>query len=306
MSKLSDKLVSVVIPTYQRPKYFIEALESVLAQTHTNLEIFVTDNSHNAKTKDAIQPYLRADSRIIYEHHPEYDDGRANWHRAMRYNNPRAEYVNWLMDDDLFKPSKIEDMLQIYQEYPDVALVTSARELIDEKGSLIEVFNPLRTKSDTIYSGVNAGKMLFINMNNYIGEPTTALIKKTNQCNNTLGWYPTQGTMYGISDFPTWCACLERGDLYYMVEPKSSFRIHASQQQRDINMRVTGVICWGLLIEYAWKNKIYIDDCKTYVHCVNIWRKVFANLSDLLFDIEYTDCQRLNDMLDIYNRLKVE
>lgn len=305
MSRIKDKLVSIVIPTYQRPKYFIEALESVLAQTHTNLEIFVTDNSHNTETKEEIQKYLKEDSRIIYEHHPEYMDGISNWQRAMSYDNPRAEYVNWLMDDDLFKPNKIEDMLRAYEAYPDVALVTSSRELIDENGDVINVLNSLKLEVDTICPGANAGKMLFINMNNYIGEPTTALIKKANQCNNTLGWYPTQNSLYGISDFPTWCACLEHGNLLYMVEPRSSFRIHPSQQQRDTNIRVAIVNCWGLLIEYAWKNKIYIDDYSTYVCCVKLWRAMFAQLTEHLHDIDYSDCRRLNDLIEMYNKLDI-
>lgn len=50
MSKFRNKLVSVIIPKYQRSKYFIEALESVLRQTHTNFEIFITDNRHDTDT----------------------------------------------------------------------------------------------------------------------------------------------------------------------------------------------------------------------------------------------------------------
>ena len=39
----SEPLVSIVIPTYQRPEYFAMALESVLAQTYKKLDIFITD-----------------------------------------------------------------------------------------------------------------------------------------------------------------------------------------------------------------------------------------------------------------------
>ena len=86
-------LVSIVIPTYQRPHYFRLALESVLAQTYRNLDIFITDNSHNSETADMMQCDFSDDSRIHYEHHPTYGEIE-NWVCANSYDNPEAEYVN--------------------------------------------------------------------------------------------------------------------------------------------------------------------------------------------------------------------
>ncbi len=96
-------LVSVIIPTFERPHYFRLALESVLAQTYRNLDIFITDNSHNTETADMMRRDFSDDPRIHYEHHPSYGAAE-NWTRALSYNNPNATYVNWLMDDDLFMP----------------------------------------------------------------------------------------------------------------------------------------------------------------------------------------------------------
>ncbi|MCI6099854.1 MAG: glycosyltransferase [Selenomonas sp.] len=99
-------LVSVIIPTYQRPDYFRQALASAAGQMYRNLDIFVTDNSHNEETKRVYEKCFADDSRIRYEHHPEYDMW-GNWHRSNGYDNPEATYVNWLMDDDLFVPEKM-------------------------------------------------------------------------------------------------------------------------------------------------------------------------------------------------------
>ena len=61
----SEPLVSIVIPTYQRPEYFAMALESVLAQTYKKLDIFITDNSHNEDTKNIVQKYLGMNGYIM-------------------------------------------------------------------------------------------------------------------------------------------------------------------------------------------------------------------------------------------------
>lgn len=42
-------LVSIIIPTYQRPEYFRIALTSAVQQTYRNLDIFITDNSHDTR-----------------------------------------------------------------------------------------------------------------------------------------------------------------------------------------------------------------------------------------------------------------
>lgn len=59
-------LVSVLIPTYNRPRYFEKALCSVLEQTYPNIEIIVGDDSTNDETEKVLQKYLCDHLNIIY------------------------------------------------------------------------------------------------------------------------------------------------------------------------------------------------------------------------------------------------
>lgn len=297
MSKVKNKLVSVVIPTYQRPKYFIEALESVLAQSHSNLEIFVTDNSHNTDTKEAIKKYIKQDSRIIYEHHPEYMSARENWTRAKAYDNQKAEYVQWLMDDDMLFPTKIEDMLEVYCYDPTIALVTSPRRAIDAEGSFIEDMNPLACRKDNVYYGKDICNIMLKTMTNFIGEPSTAFIKKNNQYKNTLGWAPTANTAYNISDFPTWLACLEHGDLYYMAEPKSYYRVHPGQQQRQVATVISCIICWANCLMYAIEKNIYVKRLDDIKQAIQSWDRNLTFAVECIEKENYNDTCRINDLL---------
>lgn len=305
MRRRKNKLVSVVIPTFERPKFFSEALESVLAQSHTNLEIFVTDNSRNTETKEVIKKYMKEDSRIIYEYHPEFIGARSNWKRARSYNNPKAEYINWLMDDDLFKPTKIEEMLRVYLSCPNVALVSSVREKIDEDSKKIEDIRIVNFdhKDDVILNGSFVGKHVMLHASNWIGEPTTALIKKANLYNNDLGWVPTVNTTYQIADYTTWLACLEHGDLYYMQDVKSSFREHGSNQQNEIRIKVASAICWALCMEYSWKNKKYLLTKEDCMDAIEMWDKVFLWAMGNVEKEKYNDQQVLSDLLNMYNRM---
>ncbi|EJR60846.1 hypothetical protein IIO_03180 [Bacillus cereus VD115] len=59
-------LVSVLIPTYNRPHYFEKALCSVLEQTYPNIEIIIGDDSTNDETEKVLQKYLCKYSNINY------------------------------------------------------------------------------------------------------------------------------------------------------------------------------------------------------------------------------------------------
>lgn len=59
-------LVSILIPTYNRPHYFKIALESALAQTYSNIEIIVGDDSTNNETEKLIyRDYLHKHKGVM-------------------------------------------------------------------------------------------------------------------------------------------------------------------------------------------------------------------------------------------------
>lgn len=253
-------LVSIIIPTYQRPEYFRIALTSAVQQTYRNLDIFITDNSHDTRTKEVYETYFSDDDRIRYEHHPEYHGAAENWRRAIAYDNPQADYVNWLMDDDVFMPEKIATMMDFYFAYPDVMLVTSYRQSIDAQGIVIPdvpMTQPLCEQTTRI-RGEGMGRLILTNLCNFVGEPTTALAKKAGMLDgHRLGWTGREGK-YCISDYPTWLRLLTQGDVIYIREPLSQFRRHAGQDQYTAPTMAAGLICWGLMIRAAIERHVFL------------------------------------------------
>lgn len=262
-------LVSIVIPTYNRPEYFCQALESALNQTYRNIEIFITDNSHNTKTKELMKKYLAQDSRIIYEHHPDFD-ANGNWERAWEYNNPQAEFINMLMDDDLFKPNKLEVMVQVYMDNPDIALVTSNRECIDSKGNIIpaiKYINAFDINEDVRIPRIGAGRYMLRNQHNFLGEPTTVLVKKSNLVNNYYGWDRLPMT-YRATDFPTWLGLLTKGDVMFLAEKLSSFRLHSDQESQQDYIKLRMCICWAMELYHAGEKLEFFENQENYQEVV--------------------------------------
>ena len=272
-------LVSVIIPTFNRPKYFQEALKSVLNQTYKNFEIFISDNSTNDDTENLMQDYLQRYSNIKYFHHRNFN-AHDNWNFARQYNNPQAEFVNWLMDDDLFYPQKFEFMVEIFRNNPDVALVTSIRNIINEDGKVTgQMLKPVEIpKKNSKINGEEAMKIVLKLMENYIGEPTTVLIRKKFLRNNDLCWHEDEKGYYPLNDILTWCQVLSHGDLFYFYEqPLSAFRQHGDQSTHWSETIATCEFAWAKIFKTAWEEKLFIkteDDLRT---CILKWINTISN-----------------------------
>ena len=250
-------LVSVIIPTFNRPQYFKEALDSALNQTYRNIEVIISDNSTDDATEQLVKTYT--DTRIKYFRHKNFD-AHDNWNFARDYNNPAAKYVNWLMDDDIFYPTKLEKMIEVYRNNPDVSLVTSAKNYIDANGKVTG--NNKNPQGNLKIPGEHAGKLLFI-QDNYIGEPTTVLIRKKYLRGNDLCWHADERGFFSLVDVSTWCQLLSKGNLVCLNECLSGFRQHAKQATYWSNTYALTPVAWVKLLKSAWEQKIFIKDERT-------------------------------------------
>ncbi|NLK94080.1 MAG: glycosyltransferase [Clostridiales bacterium] len=279
LEKAKNKLplVSILIPTYNRPKYFKQALESAINQTYPNIEIIIGDDSTNTETKELIKPYLEKYKNVTYYfndvinnyHGPKGEAGDRNVENLFRLS--KGEYINVLMDDDLFVEDKIEKMINCYLENPNVSLVTSYRRLINENNEFIEDLGTTApiVETNSILNGKDIGKLL-LKSYNFIGEPTTVLVKRST-VDREYGTY--LGKKYNaILDMAQWLECCLKGDIYYFREPLSYFRIHNGQNQGKPE-----VITRCLLEKYdyiidSYKKGVFInydETCKILTQWIN-------------------------------------
>ncbi|MCV5360058.1 glycosyltransferase, partial [Escherichia coli] len=70
-----------------------------------------------------------------------------------------GEYINFLLDDDLFHHEKIERMMKYFLELENISFVTSYRELIDENGEILpsSTLNMKIATETTIFEGEALG-----------------------------------------------------------------------------------------------------------------------------------------------------
>jgi glycosyltransferase involved in cell wall biosynthesis len=106
MTTTGDPRVTVGVPVYNGERYLALALDSILAQTETDLEILVADNASTDGTRAIIERFAVADSRVrpLWS---ETNEGAA-WNYNRLVEAARGVYFKWAPHDDLCRPEFIE------------------------------------------------------------------------------------------------------------------------------------------------------------------------------------------------------
>ena len=115
---MEDKLVSVIIPTYNRPTKLVRAINSVINQTYQNIEIIVVDDNNpdteGRKETEKIMSKYALNSKIKYIQHKYNKNGSAARNTGVKCS--RGGYIAFLDDDDEFLPNKIKSQVNCLEK----------------------------------------------------------------------------------------------------------------------------------------------------------------------------------------------
>jgi glycosyltransferase involved in cell wall biosynthesis len=125
-------LVSVGIPTYNRPEGLRRTLECITRQTYKNLEIIISDNcSPGHETEAVAREFMEKDSRIQYFRKAKNMGGVFNFKFVLE--QATGEYFMWAADDDkwesIFVECCLKELLQQGDEF--VAVMMEAQYFSD-------------------------------------------------------------------------------------------------------------------------------------------------------------------------------
>lgn len=110
-------LVSVVIPTHNRPELLAEALQSVSAQTLADWEAIVVDDASEPSVDPALirQTY---GPRVKVLRHNQAKGGAASKNTGIQAASGR--YMAFLDDDDVYDPNYLETAISILEQHPEL------------------------------------------------------------------------------------------------------------------------------------------------------------------------------------------
>lgn len=106
-------IVSVILMGYNQAQYFDKAVQSVLSQTFSNLELILIDNGSTDNTRDILEKYLREPRvrLIAYK-----DNGFINQRLNLAIKSARGDFISFLCADDYYLPEKLAVQVAAFEK----------------------------------------------------------------------------------------------------------------------------------------------------------------------------------------------
>lgn len=135
---MEEKLVSVIMPTYNTGRILSESIESILAQTYPNFELLIADDkSDDEVTLSILKHYEQKDSRIKVVY---LDENRgAGYARNKAIEAARGRYIAFCDSDDRWFPTKLEKQVG-FIESKGCCLIYSSYIICSQDGTETGIF----------------------------------------------------------------------------------------------------------------------------------------------------------------------
>lgn len=254
-------LVSVLIPTCNRPTLLLKAINSALLQSYKNIEVVVSDNSSSTETEEMVSQIL--DARLVYSKNEKNIGPILNWRKALEIAS--GKYCVVLPDDDyLLNPFYLEDAVTIAEQHAvqlvvvDCILAKPHKKLVGASG----------------HSGLIDGQVFIEGFLKNLSIPTIANLFDRKSAIE-LDAFQTNDILY--SDVELWMKLMSRGRVFCYDIPSVCYLFHSDNIVT--NMSPDALVCNSKyirrsVISFASDRLIYKLVCRYVVFVDSIYRLV--------------------------------
>ena len=246
-------LVSAIIPTYCRPYMVRQAVETVLAQDYSEIEVIVVDDNTDPQEQQAVRAALAEfGDRVTV-----IPNGRSKGACGARNTgvlHAKGKYIAFLDDDDLWMPGKIRAQVSMLERTDFVATFCGYIDVY------LAFYHARRCR---------ASRPVLKREHALAGECPTSTSLVVIRRNVLIEAGLFDETLQSFQDFDMWLRCLEFGDLGYVDEALVTFIQHAGDRTSiNLSKRLAGLRS----IERKWG-----DEMRTYTNFSAFKRRIIVD-----------------------------
>lgn len=199
-------LVSVIIPAYNMGRFVTQAIQSVLDQTYSHVEIHVVDDGSTDDTANVMKA-LEGHPKVNYHYQENKGESGAR-NTGLRVS--KGEFIAFCDADDLWMPRKLELQLPCFDGRPEIGVVYTNTLHVDIDNQ------PIETYQTTRYNGNISAKLL---LKNFVTGATSMVRKK---CFDQVGFYDE--TLKVCQDYDMWLRLSTVCEFFYLDEITYRYR----------------------------------------------------------------------------------
>lgn len=215
-----QNLITVAIPTYNRPDFLRQSLKSVVDQSYKDIDILVLDNCSTMNIKNVVDGF--SDSRIRYVRHGKNLGIIGNWNSAIA--ECETKYLSIFHDDDVMHSRFIEKSITMLERYQSVGFLYAQANKVDKNLEHISIWSDLHPHEGLV-SGYDYLRYTVDEACCVTIAPTVVFVadvfKKVGIFNDSL--------CFNSFDFNMLIRIAGAFDVYFMKEVLVDYRIHEDQ-----------------------------------------------------------------------------
>lgn len=177
-------MISICIPTYEKPDYLKRLLDSIAIQTYKDYEIIISDDSKSELIKNVFDDYTKVfKNGLFYYYHNDSKSNNPvlNWNNAIK--KAKGEYIKMMFDDDWFAYNYSLQCLATEIENTESDLVFCGTWQV----SINKKYSRNITKDQFSLLTKDYRNLLY---GNYIGAPSAVIFRNNNYFfDENLIWY---------------------------------------------------------------------------------------------------------------------
>ena len=126
--------ISVIIPYFKKKKFFKKTINSVLCQTHNNLEVIIIYDDENKKELDFIKEITKKERRVKILVNKK--NLGAGYSRNIGIRYATGKYISFIDADDIWKKNKLEKQLK-YMKMNNYRFTHTSYKILDIQNNVI-------------------------------------------------------------------------------------------------------------------------------------------------------------------------
>ena len=218
-AKKPDAFATVVLSTYNGAPYLRKAIESVLAQTHAQLEFLIIDDGSNDQTVAIVRDLVHSDPRIKFTENKE-NRGTGYCYSTL-IKSAQGQFISSIGQDDIWEPNFLAKSIAELTDNPQVSASFSKVRIINSHG---DIHPSAKTPFQLELASKLQREDLFCELLNQNLLCSISAVFRRKWIEN----WRTLGDNDQLQDWETWLFLLLKGDFIFLDEVLASYRIHGS------------------------------------------------------------------------------
>lgn len=222
MLGIENPLVSVVIPCYNHEKFVQDCIQSVIDQTYDNIELIIIDDGSKDNSVDKIKEMIPLCEKRFTNFEFRYRPNKglsATLNEALEWC--KGEYFSAIASDDCYTENKIFLQIKKINNNMNLVALSSNISYIDDDDNFI--------KDTEISNKIYSFEDIFLS-NYFLPAPSTLIRIKVLR---EIGGYDENRV---VEDWDMWLKLSKYGDVFFMEEILSLYRLHGSNTSKNIQL----------------------------------------------------------------------